>query len=491
MELEESTPQDAPGRQRPQSLSLAAALLCLFLMASPLATAQATSNSTEARELMAKVLDEMGGVENFRSLSGLRTQVRDGEYQTDDLVVCPDKVHYEFQIINDKDSFAFMMVASPAGGFSADRDRKGPSKPRDLKPKAVRDLVDGYCSQFVGMAVLFAAQHVTDPTSSFSLSGSERIGGVEAGVFDVNIAGSRSRWYVDPESGRLLRRSWTDSKGQVLMDDYSDWRTVGELTIPFRIRGTRGSKAFDTQYNAIEINPPADERFFGLPPVFLDPIHPAASTPAVARALLKVSSQPGGAQVFLNDAPRGSTDAQGNLTLRAPVGTYALKLTAPGYKDWTQPVTLAARGTTSIEARLTPPTAILHLSTRPGQAQAYLNDEFRGITSSEGNLTVASLAPASYRLRLTLIGYKEWTQTLTLEAGENRSIEAKLEPAGPKPLELGEVEEALKNGISPKRVAEMVKQFGVDFALTDEAEQRLRSSGADSDLLLAISRSKK
>ena len=37
----------------------------------------------------------------------------------------------------------------------------------------------------------------------------------------------------------------------------------------------------------------------------------------------------------------------------------------------------------------------------------------------------------------------------------------------------------------------LIKQYGVDFALTNDLEQNLRTVGADSDLLLAIAKSKK
>ena len=37
----------------------------------------------------------------------------------------------------------------------------------------------------------------------------------------------------------------------------------------------------------------------------------------------------------------------------------------------------------------------------------------------------------------------------------------------------------------------LVKEYGVDFVLTNEAEQNLRTVGADSDLLLAIAKAKK
>lgn len=55
-----------------------------------------------------------------------------------------------------------------------------------------------------------------------------------------------------------------------------------------------------------------------------------------------------------------------------------------------------------------------------------------------------------------------------------------------KPLSEAEVMEGLSGGISSKRLATLVTQYGVDFKLTAEDEQRLRGVGADDGLLLAI-----
>ena len=68
---------------------------------------------------------------------------------------------------------------------------------------------------------------------------------------------------------------------------------------------------------------------------------------------------------------------------------------------------------------------------------------------------------------------------------------AALRAVGPKPLALAEIEEGLKGGLSNKRLTAMVKEFGVDFATTDEIKQRLRSQGADVELLLTISQAKR
>ncbi len=64
-------------------------------------------------------------------------------------------------------------------------------------------------------------------------------------------------------------------------------------------------------------------------------------------------------------------------------------------------------------------------------------------------------------------------------------------PPGPPPLALAEVLEALQKGVPAPRVASLVSQFGVSFALSDDAEKQLRSAGADTNLLLAIAKAKR
>jgi hypothetical protein len=49
----------------------------------------------------------------------------------------------------------------------------------------------------------------------------------------------------------------------------------------------------------------------------------------------------------------------------------------------------------------------------------------------------------------------------------------------------------LSGSVAPKRITALVKERGVDFDLDDPTERRLRSDGADSDLLLAIAKSKR
>jgi hypothetical protein len=56
---------------------------------------------------------------------------------------------------------------------------------------------------------------------------------------------------------------------------------------------------------------------------------------------------------------------------------------------------------------------------------------------------------------------------------------------------VADVEELLHNDVSRPRIQKMLEQYGVDFSLSAENEQRLRAAGADDSLLLGIAKAKK
>ncbi len=139
-----------------------------------------------------------------------------------------------------------------------------------------------------------------------------------------------------------------------------------------------------------------------------------------------------------------------------------------------------------------PPTGSIKFVTKPGGAQVYVDDRFKGTTSEqEGVLVVDDLKAGSYHVRVSDSGFKDWNQTQTLTAGENAEVQVKLVSAGPKPLGVSDVEEMLQNKVPRARIQKMLDDYGVDFALSNEIEQQLRSVGADDSLLLAIAKAKK
>ena len=139
-----------------------------------------------------------------------------------------------------------------------------------------------------------------------------------------------------------------------------------------------------------------------------------------------------------------------------------------------------------------PKTATLQIEAQPGNAEFYVDDQFKGTTSAEGRLVVADLAPGEHRLRLARKGYQEWSRTVRLTAGETRTVEVQLAEAVPETaLSLDDTLKLLNAGVTPARLETIVKQRGVAFELTEEAERKLREAGATAELLLAIAKAKK
>ncbi len=136
--------------------------------------------------------------------------------------------------------------------------------------------------------------------------------------------------------------------------------------------------------------------------------------------------------------------------------------------------------------------ASLIISAQPGGSQVYVNDEFRGATSSrEGRLVVSALEPGNYRVRLSASGHQDWTRTVTLASGQALTLEAALKPVGPPSLSADDIVELLRGGVSSRRVTRLVGERGVSFALDGPARQQIQAAGGDDSLLDAIARAQK
>jgi formylglycine-generating enzyme required for sulfatase activity len=88
------------------------------------------------------------------------------------------------------------------------------------------------------------------------------------------------------------------------------------------------------------------------------------------------------AEVYLDGTLQGRADAQGQLVLKAKPGAHALKVSLKGKRDFEQNVTLAARQTTKIEARLEA------LAPIPGQVRVSPKDGLKYVWIPPGTFTM-------------------------------------------------------------------------------------------------------
>jgi len=232
---------------------------------------QAAVEASDAagKALIAKVVAALGGESKLQSVQAVEQKVAlvrktpqgDLPLDLDGITVFPDRQWTRIE----SPMGSMSMVYSPQASFmemaGAARDLPATQK-EDAQQSLKRDLLN-------------VARHANDPKFLFSAGGTEKIGDVEAQVLNLNADGATARWYIDPQTGRVLRSAAqrTGSAGPVEQRvDYSDWKPVDGLVLPFKRTITEdGQQVGTADVKEIRINPPVD------PKLFEKPAQPAAA----------------------------------------------------------------------------------------------------------------------------------------------------------------------------------------------------------------------
>ena len=226
--------------------------------------ARAASGSTpEARALLAKVAEAMGGAAKLQSVKSvqqkanmkMKTPQGDMSIEAESLLVFPDKQRQTLRtpmgemtnVVSPEASF----VSMPMGT----RDMPASQKENALKEMRTNPLA--------------LAQRASDPAVSVNTAGSETIGEVEARILDLSVEGSEVRWHVDPASGRILRatsRTMGPAGPAEQALDYSDWRTVDGISFAFKRTIKRdGEDVGAIELREVTLNPEVDSKAFEKP----------------------------------------------------------------------------------------------------------------------------------------------------------------------------------------------------------------------------------
>ncbi|MEW6323619.1 MAG: PEGA domain-containing protein, partial [Acidobacteriota bacterium] len=161
----------------------------------------------------------------------------------------------------------------------------------------------------------------------------------------------------------------------------------------------------------------------------------------VGRLLLR--SSPPGAEVRVDGEPRGITPiALHDLAL----GTRTVRVTLEGYQPYERRIVFsAARPSRAVEVQLAPTraapaaagavaspgaarsapsaTAAVTFETRPAGATVLLDGSRVGVTP----LVLPSVTPGRHTVRFERAGYRPWTTTIAVRAGEPVRVAASLE----------------------------------------------------------------
>ena len=88
-------------------------------------------------------------------------------------------------------------------------------------------------------------------------------------VVDVSGPGVDMRWFVDPQSGRIIRETYQSmgrSGPENTETTFSDWRPVEGLNLPFhRANKQNGEDSSTSQFTSVQLNPQVDPKVFEKP----------------------------------------------------------------------------------------------------------------------------------------------------------------------------------------------------------------------------------
>ena len=223
-------------------------------------------SNPEGKALAAKVAQALGGEAKLQSVKSLKStftvQQPNGTIQAESTVFFPDHVKVDLQMPQG----SVTMVVTPESAFASAAGMGTQELPASRKKESLeqihRDLV-------------YLGQHVSDPAFSFFAAGTDNASDEKLAIVDVSGPGVAIRWFVNPQSGKIVRETYKSMGQSGPVDSetaLSDWKSVEGLNLPFRRTNKQnGQESSEMRYSSIQINPAVDARIFERPPTPAQP----------------------------------------------------------------------------------------------------------------------------------------------------------------------------------------------------------------------------
>jgi hypothetical protein len=190
---------------------------------------------------------------------------------------------------------------------------------------------------------------------------------------------------------------------------------------------------------------------------------------------LNVVTDPPGAEVYLDDIYKGATSPTGLLVLEkiTPGQPHVLRARKDGYVHQSTPITSY---TGQISIKLLPDAISLRVTTDPPEAEVYLDEVYKGTSTSGGMLVIEQVNPnQSHNVRAKKEGYRQQSASLAPGASESTIT------LSPDPVVL--LVRDIKQRVAESRLVEAVASFN---QLTRDAPDHQELTRLSESILLAI-----
>jgi PKD repeat protein len=150
----------------------------------------------------------------------------------------------------------------------------------------------------------------------------------------------------------------------------------------------------------------------------------------VGSGAIRIIYAPDRSAVYLDNVLKGETKFLQTFTIEnLQAGTYQLKLTKPGFADYTVQVPVTSGRATDVVAdmRLQPTkNGILSVYTYPAGSSVYMD----GVLAGTGPLWLADVTPGVHQVKVTAAGYLDWNQAINVKGeGSINYVTAALYPS--------------------------------------------------------------
>jgi zinc protease len=219
------------------------------------------ASNPEGKALAAKVASAMGGLPKLQSVKTMRVNIAESDpggtpSPVDITLAFPDSMHAEIQTPQGK----LTIVATSNGGYMSMAGMGTRSMPPAQKDEMLSQLHHD---------LMYVAQHVDDPSFTFTAGGTQKVGDIDAAVLDIGGAVPWVRWYVDPKTGYIVREQYKGMGQTGQFDgetDLSDWRSADGITLPYTHKNKQnGQETSLVEYKKVELNPTVDPKLFEKP----------------------------------------------------------------------------------------------------------------------------------------------------------------------------------------------------------------------------------
>lgn len=224
------------------------------------AGAKPTQSDAQAKALLEKVVAFMGGAEKVNSVKSIH-QTSSAEQMTpqgpvaienDAYTVYPDQMHAVAK--SPALPGVLHLILGPEGAWISIEGQGSQAMPSSMKQDRLNNL---------HRAPLAIAQHAGDVVVT---SGEKSSDGQ---AIQISGNGVSVQWTVDPQSGKLLRSTFTTTGQQGPVQrtvEYSDWRPVNGLNLPFKaVISEDGKQVGSDTVKSFEVNPKIDPKMFEKP----------------------------------------------------------------------------------------------------------------------------------------------------------------------------------------------------------------------------------